>query len=234
MADLAMTLNNLAVFLSDLGQIDEAEGYYKEALEIRRKLIKKNPGYMADLAGILNNIGNLYRKLDKQNEAEGYYKEAIEIYRRLAQENPCYMAELAVTLNNVAVFHSDLGQIEKAESYYKESLEMRRELTRRNPAFAPSEFQALINYTIFLAGVGKWQELSKLICRYFELSVLLKAEERLEILWLREKAPIPTQEELSKMLSCIDLPDCREKTRRFFERISRLSKEMGDGTEGGL
>ncbi len=181
-----------------------------------------------------NNLGVFYNALGKLEEAEGSYKESHEIYVELSRRNAAFLPDLAMTLNNLGNLYSVLGKLEEAESYYKESLEIRRKLTSQNPAFAPSEFQALISYAIFLAGVGKWDELSKLICRYFELSVLLKSEEMLEIMWLGKKVPIPTQEELSKMLSCIDLPDCTEKTRRLFERISRLSKEMGDGTEGGL
>ena len=85
-----------------------------------------------------------------------------------------------------------------------------------------------MNYLVFLAGVGKWQEVSKHICRYFELSLWLKAEGVLEIKWLHEKAPVPTEEELSEILSAIDIPSCQEKTRLLFENISRLSKETGE------
>ncbi len=134
----------------------------------------------------------------------------------------------AMTLNKLGALCSETGRFEEAEKYFKEALEIYRALSQINPAFTSFEFRTLMNYLVFLAGVGKWQEVSKHICRYFELSLWLKAEGVLEIKWLHEKAPVPTEEELSQILSAIDIPSCQEKTRLLFENISRLSKKTGE------
>ncbi len=221
--DLGTTLNNLGLLYWELKKLVEAEVYLQEALEIRRALAKKNKAFEPDLAMTLNNLGLLYWELGKLIEAEAYLKHTLEIYYALVKKNKAFHPDMATTIENLGNLYWKSGRFVDAETNLKEALEIRRELTQINQDFALFELTALMNYSVFLAGLRKWQELSRHICRYFEIIEWLKKEDVLETKWLRENAPIPTKKELDDMLRLITTPDCEEKTRRLFERILRLS-----------
>ena len=56
-ADVAGTLNNLAILYGDTQRLKEAEAAYLEALDIHRQLAKTNAAaYQLDVAQTLNNL----------------------------------------------------------------------------------------------------------------------------------------------------------------------------------
>ena len=115
---------------------EQAETYYGEALEIRRRLAKANPAaYEPDLARTCNNLGNLLSDTNRMEEAEARYGEALEIRRRLAQANPAaYEPYLAGTCNNLGILFWQTNRMEEAEARYGEALEIYRRLAKANPA----------------------------------------------------------------------------------------------------
>src|SRR5579871_2705774 len=87
-ADLARTLNNLAVLYSDTQRKKEAEEAYCEALSIHRDLAKANPeAYLPHVANTLNNLAVLYRNTERVVDAEKLHCEALSIRRELAKAN---------------------------------------------------------------------------------------------------------------------------------------------------
>src|SRR5439155_691694 len=59
-AQIATTLNNLAVLYRATQRMKEAETAYQEALSIRRRLAEANPdAYLPNVAMTLNNLANL-------------------------------------------------------------------------------------------------------------------------------------------------------------------------------
>jgi len=68
---LATTFNNLANVYSIEGRLREAEGLYKEAIEIQKK--KYGLDYV-DLAVTFNNLASVYLTKGRLREAEGLYK----------------------------------------------------------------------------------------------------------------------------------------------------------------
>src|SRR5579872_353543 len=99
--DLASSLNNLAFLYSSQGKLRDAEPFYKDALEIRKRLIKGQDH--PDLALSLNNLATLYKDLGRLGDAEPLNRDAVEMYKRLfkGQDHP----NLAVSLNNLAVLY---------------------------------------------------------------------------------------------------------------------------------
>jgi tetratricopeptide (TPR) repeat protein len=83
--DLARSLNNLGVRLSELGRRQEALAPTEEAVTIYRRLAASNPeAWLPDLAGSLNNLGVRLSRLGRRQEALASTEEAVTIYRGLA------------------------------------------------------------------------------------------------------------------------------------------------------
>ncbi|MBR6022129.1 MAG: tetratricopeptide repeat protein, partial [Kiritimatiellae bacterium] len=134
-ADVARTLNNLALLHKDVQKHREAEEEYKEALAIQRRLASGNPAvYEAAVANTLNNLATLHGDAHKSRKAEEEYKEALAIYLRLAAANAAeYDADVANTLNNLATLHGRIQKFREAEEEYQEALAIYRRLALANP-----------------------------------------------------------------------------------------------------
>ncbi|MGV6815829.1 MAG: tetratricopeptide repeat protein, partial [Thiotrichales bacterium] len=138
--DLAMSLNNLANRLSDLGQREAALSAAQEAVTLRRELARDRPdAFTPDLAMSLHTLANRLSALGQREAALRAAQEAADLRRALARERPdAFTPDLASSLNNLAVDLSDLGQREAALSAAQEAADLYRELTRDRPdAFAP-------------------------------------------------------------------------------------------------
>ncbi|MFM7439261.1 MAG: tetratricopeptide repeat protein [Snowella sp.] len=98
------TTDNLfayAYFLKEHYQLDQANLYYTEVLEIDRNL-----GDLSNLATTLNNLAILHSDRNELAIAEAEYQEALQIYRTLAEENPrSFLPNVAVTLINLSIFY---------------------------------------------------------------------------------------------------------------------------------
>lgn len=79
--DVATTLNNLGLLLSDLRRFVEAEQAYTEALEIARR--HDVPDLMARIA---SNLGGLWMEQKRWEDAVAVLKEAVEQVERLRAE----------------------------------------------------------------------------------------------------------------------------------------------------
>jgi tetratricopeptide (TPR) repeat protein len=139
------TTDNLfayAHFLDEHYQLDQANLYYTEALEICRNL-----GDLPDVAITLNNLAVLHDIKNERLIAEQEYQEALQIYQELAVENPrSFLPYVATTLNNLAILHSDKNEIVIAEQEYQEALQIYRELALKNPrSFRPDGAMTLNN-----------------------------------------------------------------------------------------
>ena len=81
--DVAMTCNNLGNLYSDTNRKKEAEEYYQEALEIRRRLAKENPkAYEGKVADTCYNLALLYRTNNQKKESKKYYEMALSLYEK--------------------------------------------------------------------------------------------------------------------------------------------------------
>ena len=66
--------------LGNKGENNEAEEFFREALEIYRNLKEENEAYLPDYAMTLNNLANLLKSKGANEEAEKLYREAFEVY----------------------------------------------------------------------------------------------------------------------------------------------------------
>ncbi len=78
-------MNNLAWALQGLGEFDEAEALYREALHMKRKLLgDAHP----ELAAGLNNLAFVLETRGDYRGAEKAYRESLEMNRKLLGDEP--------------------------------------------------------------------------------------------------------------------------------------------------
>ncbi|MCH9649592.1 MAG: serine/threonine-protein kinase [Deltaproteobacteria bacterium] len=116
---LASGLDDYAISLARRGQTDQAEDFYREALEILRGLYG---GDHPEVALSLNNLGLLLKESDVE-AAEELFREAEQMQRRLYPEGHLH---LATTLSNLGLSLDQAGRLEESEAFYLEALEMQR------------------------------------------------------------------------------------------------------------
>ncbi len=112
-----------AAILSKLGKKQEALADAKTAVEIIRKLSKKNPDFFAkNLPPALDELALRLDENGKQQQALETEKEAISLYRNMARENPFHLLSLANALGNLGRIHMHAGQPAQACRSYAEAL----------------------------------------------------------------------------------------------------------------
>ena len=163
--DLAMSLNNLAIYLDSNGQQREALTTAQEAVTIRRNLVEHNPAtYTPDLASSLNNLAKSQAANGQQREALTTAQEATNLYRTLAQHNPAaHTPDLATSLNNLAIYFDDNGQQREAITTAQEATNLYRTLVEHNPAAHTPNFAMSLNtYANILERSGSTKEAARI------------------------------------------------------------------------
>ncbi|MFC8850687.1 tetratricopeptide repeat protein, partial [Micromonospora sp. NPDC057141] len=164
--ELAGSLNNLGLRLSELGRREEALPPAEEAAAIYRRLAEAIPGaYLPELAGSLNNLGLRLSELGRREEALPPVEEAVTIRRRLAGANPAaFLPDLATSLwaygwvcvNIQANFAEALEAVTEAVAIYER-------LTEQLPAaFAGRLFAAYRTLADVLDGLGRADDAAEL------------------------------------------------------------------------
>jgi tetratricopeptide (TPR) repeat protein len=155
---LALSLNNLAYRLSDLGRREPALEAAEEAVDIRRELAARWPDmFRPDLAFSLNNLANRLSDLGQREPALAAAEEATALYRELAaRRQDAFRPDLGLSLNNLANMLSSAGQREKALATAKEAVMIRRELVAALPgSFRPDLASSLHNLAAMFSNLGR-------------------------------------------------------------------------------
>lgn len=152
--ELATSLNNLALVLSDSGKPAEAETLLLESLEIRRRTLGE---VHPDTASTLNNLGFTYSAMNRFGDAERSLREALAIRRKLfGDENRL----VCLTMTN-------LGATLKAQDRYDDALLVLKDAMdlslRINGTSHPDSANAINNYAATLGLAGKVAEAEPLL-----------------------------------------------------------------------
>ena len=156
-----MLKNRLGLCYADSNQHEQAERYYREEMEISRRLAEKDPAaYEPGLATTCNNLGNLLWSTGRMEEAERSYREAEGIRRRLAEADPAaYDPDLAMTCNNLGNLLYTTGRMEEAERSYREAETIYRRLAEADPAaYEPDLAETCNNLGNLLKDTGRMEE----------------------------------------------------------------------------
>jgi len=107
----ALGYYNLANALAQKGDLDGAEGFYRQAIRLK-----------PDYAKAFNNIGVVFAKMGRREEAEQEYREALRL-------NPGY-----------AEPHNNLGNLLAAQGAWESAEEEYRQALRMNPDYAEAHY----------------------------------------------------------------------------------------------
>ncbi len=159
--DLAASVNNLSIRLSDLGHREEALVAGQEAVDVYRELSQSRPdAFQPDLAMSLNNLSNRLSVLGRREEALEAVQDAVAIRRNLSQSRPdAFQWELAISLNSLSNRLSELGRREEALLAAQEGLDIYRELVQSRPdELRPDLALSLNNLSNRLGDLGRHEE----------------------------------------------------------------------------
>jgi tetratricopeptide (TPR) repeat protein len=108
----------MGVLLQAQGKLSEAEPYFREALEVRRRVLgEEHPNTLTSIS----NMGGLLYAQGKLSEAESYFREALEVRRRvLGEEHPSTLT----SINN-------MGALLQAQGKHQQAIDL---LTPAEPA----------------------------------------------------------------------------------------------------
>ncbi|MCI0459454.1 MAG: tetratricopeptide repeat protein [Gemmataceae bacterium] len=135
-------LNNLASFLLDRGQPEQARQLFEEAIEHQQAALKVNPRSPASREFLRNhhkNLGKTLWRLGQADAAEEAYRHAITGGKELVEEFPLKqdyrktLAELYVLFGNLL---DGTGRTHEQEQAYREALVHWQKLTADSPNVA--------------------------------------------------------------------------------------------------
>jgi tetratricopeptide (TPR) repeat protein len=137
--DVAIMLTTLAEALMQLGNMDEAEKFTREAVTLQRKLLPaERPGsdVRASMCNSLNLLAQILAKRGKLAEAETAAREALVLGRNRFGNESLAAANSLMTLANVLKRQQKLAE---AETMQREALAMERKLLgKQHPIIATS------------------------------------------------------------------------------------------------
>lgn len=134
-ANIVVVYNNIGVLLSDSLNYDEANSYFRLAIESCSPLLDENPvAYQPNIAMIYHNMGNVLAAVGKFREAENYYNKALIIRREYGKRDPrAYEIDISSTCNNLGVLYFLEGKAKESFQYHLEALKLRRKIVQDNP-----------------------------------------------------------------------------------------------------
>jgi len=111
-------LNAFGVVYNQLGEIDLAFDYYRQALAIR-----ENIDDIAGMATTMGNLSSLHLAKAQYTEAERYLQQSISLYEQLGDQEG-----LSHTFNELGVLEEEQALYQKALEYYQQGLDIRMTL----------------------------------------------------------------------------------------------------------
>lgn len=147
----AEILRNSGNFCSDLKQHEEAEKYYKEALDVCESAIstegEKDLETMTCQANTYFNRGNLYDSLDMFEQAEKDFRKSAKLFHKLGEDNhlPKFFLSESKSLNNLANLLSKQKRHDEAEKVFTTVIKLRDE-NAKNDSDRKELAKAIFNF----------------------------------------------------------------------------------------
>jgi tetratricopeptide (TPR) repeat protein len=161
-SSLAQAYNVTGVFYTQIGEKQNAEANYAEAITIRERQADREPALKPDLAASYSNLSQHYFIWDKYAEAKEYAKKAIDIYESVIKgETGAFNTHLARNYNAFANICVKAGDRKLAEEYYKKSMMLYIRLFEKSSrAYIDRIINTVNNIVTFFDPIGsaKWME----------------------------------------------------------------------------
>lgn len=152
----------LARMCDEVGESEEAIGWYERAIEIATTL----PDLPHERLGtLLNNIALTFRKVGRTRAAEPYYARALQLYEHaLGPNHP----DVAAVLNNLGVFYTNEKRFTEAEKTHLRALAIReKSFIGNHPDIAQSKCNLAVVYhsrgdyerasELYRASLAEWE-----------------------------------------------------------------------------
>ena len=144
-----ISMNNLAVMLSNQGKYDEAERIYPQALALSEKVLGKDH---PDTLSSMNNLAGLLKNQGKYDEAEPVYRQTLALREKvLAKEHP----DTLCSMNNLAALLDSQGKYDEAEPIYRQALALQEKVLGKEH---PNTLISMSNLAWLLNNQGKYDE----------------------------------------------------------------------------
>lgn len=104
--------------LLDLSRLPEAEGHYRQALEIAER-----SGDREGQAAAVGNLGLVYAARGELDKAEEHYKKALAMHERIGNR-----VGQAANLGNLGIVYRERRELDKAEAHHMRALAMAEEM----------------------------------------------------------------------------------------------------------
>ncbi len=151
--DIAKFLSNLGNTYRELGNYQKALELEQKAFEIRRELFGENH---PDVAMSLNNLGNTYRELGNYQKALELNGQALKIQQELFGVKH---SDIAQSLSNLGLTYNYLGNHQKALELHEQALKMQQELLGEKH---PDTISSCRNLIQTLSELGKREQAGRL------------------------------------------------------------------------
>jgi eukaryotic-like serine/threonine-protein kinase len=143
--------------LHDEGKLSEAEPYYREALEERRRVLGAEH---ADTVESILDLGGLLTDEGKLSEAEPYLHEAVETSSRvLGDKDPTTI----YAIDAMGILLQEQGKLGEAEPYFRDALEKSR---RAQGERGPSTEATIGHMGALLVAQHKYTDAEKLLAPF--------------------------------------------------------------------
>lgn len=155
---LALSLDNYANCLSDIGQKYRATEISNKALKLRRKIRKTEPAkQQRGLAVTLSNLASHFIEIGQHDQAVKTATESVEICEELQKEGEFeILSDLARALHNLSKAQARLDQGDEALQNIGRAVEIRRRLYSEEPdKYGPDLGRALNNQSSMFLGTRR-------------------------------------------------------------------------------
>jgi tetratricopeptide (TPR) repeat protein len=151
---------NLGIVHKNLGDVREAETYYRKAIATLQKLAARFPAvpeHRRRLATARQNLGNLLQQTGRTAEAVAAHRGAVATYEKLAGEFPgvpAYQSDLADALYGLGNTLVAAGQVGEADAAYTRAVGLQEKLLAGepgNPAYRAALASTCNNLAVLLA-----------------------------------------------------------------------------------
>lgn len=119
---LAKTYNVAGMFYTQIGEKIKAEMNYKEAIDIKERLVNREKAIKPDIAASYSSLSQHYTAFSQYEKAEKYALLAIDIYTTVSKETGAFDTDLARIHFTLANLYVKAGKFKEAEDNYMKSI----------------------------------------------------------------------------------------------------------------
>ncbi len=158
--DTLDSIDSLAVLYQSQGRYSEAEPLYKQALQLREKVLgKEHPDTLDSIDG----LAGLYQSQGRHSEAEPLYKQALQLREKvLGKEHP----DTLTSINNLAFWYQSQDRYSEAEQLYKQALQLREKVLGKEH---PDTLISIDNLALLYNYQGRYSEAEMLLKQAIKL-----------------------------------------------------------------